>query len=93
MEQLAHEIRERIKQLSALSGTDLKTEMDDLKMVLLQNPAATELLLPEDIGMAVAAIKRILGNAIQCAESPKPRAAPSGRKKVQLDLSMEIVDE
>jgi len=32
--QLTHEIQSRIRQLSDLAGTDLKTEMDDLRVVL-----------------------------------------------------------
>jgi len=36
--QLTHEIQVRIQQLSDLSGTDLKEEMDDLRGTLVKNP-------------------------------------------------------
>lgn len=88
--QEAHEIKLRIAQLSELSGTDLKLEMDDLKMTLLKNPSACELLLPEDIGMAVAAIKRILGNAI-AASKPEPTSSRSrGKQKVDLNIDLSL---
>ena len=89
-EQLAHEIQARIQQLSDLSGTSLKNEMDDLKLCLLKNPAACELLLPEDIGMAVAAIKKLLGHAIATATPAR------GRKpavQLVLDPNEILVDE
>lgn len=89
-EQLAHEIQARIQQLSDLSGTSLKNEMDDLKLCLLKNPAACELLLPEDIGMAVAAIKKLLGHAIAAATPAR------GRKpavQLVLDPNEILVDE
>ena len=89
--QEAHEIKLRIAQLSELSGTDLKAEMDDLKMVLLKNPAACELLLPKDIGMAVAAIKRLVGTAIAAAtkETPSSRRKGSARVDLSIDLSLD----
>ena len=46
-EQLVHEIQARVAQLSELSGTDLKTEMDDLKVVLLKNPVACQKPAPK----------------------------------------------
>lgn len=91
-EQLAHEIQARIQQLSDLSGTSLKNEMDDLKLCLLKNPAACELLLPEDIGMAVAAIKKLLGHAIATATAEKPsRRKPA--VQLVLDPNEILVDE
>jgi len=68
--QLTHEIQARIKQLSDLSGTDLKEEMDDLRVVLLKNPAACSLLIPEDLGMAVASIKRMVTVAVEAKSTP-----------------------
>jgi len=89
--QEAHEIKLRIAQLSELSGTDLKAEMDDLKMVLLKNPAACELLLPEDIGMAVAAIKRLVGTAIAAATKETPSSRRKGSTKVDLSIDLRSI--
>jgi hypothetical protein len=87
-EQLALEIQGRIKQLEELSGTEIKTEMDDLKVVLLKNPTACQLLLPEDIGLMVACIKKLMLGARTLAEIKKP----TGRKttKPQIDLSADL---
>ncbi len=85
-EQLALEIQGRIKQLEELSGAEIKTEMDDLKVVLLKNPAACQLLLPEDIGMMVACIKKLMSGAKTLAEIKKP----TSRKKPQIDLSADL---
>ena len=62
--------------------------MDDLKVVLLKNPAACQLLLPEDIGMMVSCIKKLMLGAKTLAEIKKP----TGRKtsKPQIDLSADL---
>lgn len=90
-EQEMHEIQLRIKQLEELSGTDLKSEMDDLKMTLLKNPSACELLLPEDIGLLVRGIKRIVYVAKTTATKPERIQ----KKKVDLEALMqgELIDE
>ena len=88
--QLCFEIQERISQLEELSETDLKTEMDDLKMVLLQNPVACTLLLPEDIGKAVAAIKRLIYSAKNKADKEKPSTARSRKTKVDLNVDLAL---
>lgn len=69
--QETHEVIQRIRSLEALAEEDLKGAMDELKQALLQNPAATALLLPEDIGEMVAQLRRITGQA--CAEAAKPK--------------------
>ena len=91
--QTAHEIQARIQQLSDLSGTNLKNEMDDLKLCLLKNPAACELLLPEDIGLAVAAIKKILGHSIALATVEKPTRGRKPAVQLKLDPDEILVDE
>lgn len=88
-EQFIHEIKARIQQLNELAGTDLATEMDDLKVVLLQNPAACQLLLPEDVGMAVAAIKRMVFTAI----TSKEKVVKERPGKVKVDLSLDLSTE
>ena len=86
--QLTHEIQSRIKQLSDLAGTDLKTEMDDLRVVLLKNPAACSLLVPEDLGMAIASIKRMVSVAVE-AKAAKPAKPAKPTVKLTMDLKLE----
>ena len=88
--QLCFEIQARINQLEELSETDLKTEMDDLKMVLLQNPVACILLLPEDIGKAVAAIKRLIYSAKNKSDKEKPSTVRSRKTKVDLNVDLAL---
>ena len=89
-EQLVHEIQARVAQLSELSGTDLKTEMDDLKVVLLKNPVACQLLLPEDIGMMVRHIKKLMeGAKTFAAVKGSTSRKPSPKVDLSLDLSLE----
>lgn len=89
--QLTHEIQARIKQLSDLSGTDLKEEMDDLRVTLLKNPAACSLLIPEDLGMAVASIKRMVTVAVEA--KTKTPATRKGKEKVPLSLNLSLEDD
>ena len=83
-------IRSHQDKLEELSGADLKTEMDDLKMVLLQNPVACSLLLPEDIGRAVAAIKRLIYDAKDKSDKEKPSTVRSRKTKVDLNVDLAL---
>ena len=56
------EIKERIERLTTLDGFDLKQAMDGLKALILANPSACSLLLPEDVGDMVTALRRMTGN-------------------------------
>lgn len=67
------EIQLRIKALNDMSEADLQHEMRDLKEVLLANPAACTMLLDEDIGMLVAARRKLTAKAMEEAEKPKTR--------------------
>ena len=80
--QAASDIQVRIKDLEALSEDDLKPAMDDLKRALMQNPAACSLMLPEDVGQMVAALRRITGQALVAATKAK------GKPKVPKLASM-----
>lgn len=71
LEQTAKEIQERILQLENLIGEDLKNEMAALKVAILENPSASALLLPQDIGMLVSALRKITGTAIASASAKK----------------------
>lgn len=89
--QICHEIQLRIAQLETLSDADLKTEMDDLKMCLLRNPAACDLLLPEDIGILVRMKKHQIYGAKTAAEKPSSRRAKSA--SVNLTALLDLEDE
>lgn len=82
IEQTASEISIKIKNLANFDGESLKGEMASLKKALLENPAACSLLQPEDIGLAVANIRRMVGIAIATASAPKERAKSTKPKKL-----------
>lgn len=88
-ERIVKEIQGRIEQLHELSGTDLKTEMDDLKSVLIKNPVACSLLLPEDIGEMVKHIKSLMAGAKAFADVKKP-AGRGKQAAPQIDLSLDL---
>lgn len=69
--QAASNIQQRIKELNDLADEDLKGAMDDLKRALMENPAACSLMLPEDIGQMVSALRKITGQAVVAASKPK----------------------
>ena len=71
--QAASEIQQRIKALEALSDDDLKPAMDDLKRALMANPTACALMLPEDIGETVKALRRITGQALVAPKTKKEK--------------------
>lgn len=98
IEQAASEISIKIKNLTNFDGESLKGEMALLKKALLENPAACSLLHPEDIGLAVANIRRMVGIAISTASAPKAKKEGSGKPKaltkVELAKAMaEISDD
>ncbi len=75
------EIKERIERLTTLDGFDLKQAMDGLKALILANPSACSLLLPEDVGDMVTALRRMTGNTkAELMAAPKRggrKAAPA----------------
>lgn len=83
-EQVASEIRQKIALLADFDGESLKDEMFQLKQALMKNPAACSLLQNEDIGMAVAALRRMVGVAVASANAPKAKkaSAPKASKKL-----------
>jgi hypothetical protein len=76
----------RIRQLNSLSEASLETEMKLLKAALMANPEAVTLMLPEDIGEMVVALRKITKEAIITAESKVTKKA-TGKAK-PLDLSV-----
>jgi len=80
-EQVASDLQLRIAKLTTFDGDLLRYEMDATKKALLENPAACVLLLDEDIGSCVAALRKITGIALASVVK-KPRRA--GSKVVKL---------
>lgn len=81
MEQIASELQGRISLLCNFSGESLKGEMGSLKKALLENPAACSLLLEEDIGRAVAALRRMVGAAVTTAVAAKEKKPAKVKSK------------
>ena len=96
VEQIASEIKLKIASLCNFDGDSLKGEMDALKASLLENPAACSLLLDEDIGLAVASLRRMVGVAVAEANAPKEKKEKVGNKKLtaaQLALALAEVSD
>lgn len=72
----------KIRSLNEMSDLDLKEAMDSLKLSLLENPAAVEIMLPEDIGEMVKALMKITGQQITEAVNKKK----TGRKTKEPSL-------
>ena len=85
------ELQQRINNLTSLSGLDLRHEMDNVKATLLENPAACALLVDEDIGKCVAALRIITGTAIE--ESAKKERKPRLNKKLTKEELEEGLDD
>lgn len=84
----------RIQALEALGGEDLPKEMGLLKGALMQNPEACALMLPQDMGMLVAALRRVTGEAIATAAAkPKKGAAKSSKILLSAEAMQEAFDE
>lgn len=82
IEQAASEIKLKISLLCNFDGDSLKSEMASLKTALLENPAACSLLHDEDIGLAVASLRRMVGVAVAAANAPKEKKVKVGSKKL-----------
>jgi hypothetical protein len=80
--QAAADVIPRIKELETLSGEDLETAMLQLKGALLQNPDAVALMLPEDIGMMVVALRRMTGQSIAEATAEKKTGTKKSKAKM-----------
>jgi len=84
LEQIASETKRKIALLTNFDGDSLKNEMIDLKRSLMESPAACSLLLPEDIGLMVAALRKITGVAIASANAPKEKKASTKKASTKL---------
>ena len=93
-EQVCSDITLKIRSLEALSGDELKGEMLALKKAIMENPQACSLLLPEDIGLMVSSLRRIVGTAIVTASTKKTKEKkPSTKKMTAAELAAALDDE
>jgi hypothetical protein len=87
----ASHIQEMIAHLSTTAdGEPLRNAMDSLKLALKENPAACELLQPEDIGEMSKAIMKLEGLMILNAKvrkEVKESRKGKGKSAVSLDPS------
>lgn len=91
MDQAVSDIKERILQLSAMDEDDLTNAMAELKAALKENPSAVEILLPEDIGEMVKALRKITGEALATAAA-KPKGKPKAKKLTEEELNAALDD-
>jgi hypothetical protein len=80
------DIKPRIDNLISLSDDDLKGAMKTLKEAIMQNPSAASLLLDNEIGEMVKAIRRMTGEALVEAKKDKKE-----KKSKAIDLSDPVV--
>lgn len=80
--QAASDIIRRIRELESLSGEDLSNEMTLLKDALHCNPDAVALMLPEDMGSLVTALRKVTNTSI--SEATKEKASGTKAKKKAL---------
>lgn len=68
------DIKSKLNRLSALDGSFLETAMKDLKKALMDNPQACYLILPQDIGKMVIALRAMKNEVIEAATETKEKA-------------------
>ena len=81
------EIRQKITALSSTEfGESLKGAMGELKLALRQNPEASNLLLPEEIGELVRHLRRLTQTeVVATTERDKQKEMAKALKKVDLN--------
>lgn len=84
----------RIQALEALGGEELSKEMGLLKGALMHNPEACSLMLPQDMGMLVAALRRAAGEHLATAAAKPKKGAPKAAKIIlTVEQMQEAFDE
>ena len=83
----------RIRQLNSLSDAQLEVEMKLLKAALMANPEAVALMLPEDIGEMVVALRKITKEAVVAAEVKAAGRTKTAKPKLDKNGQMEIADD
>lgn len=95
-QEVASEISQRISLLNALSEADLANEMRELKIALKENPSACALMMDEDIGLLVEALRKLTHKAITAASTSKKvgtAAKPAVKKLSAAELAAALDDE
>lgn len=95
-EQDAVYIKQRIAELEEMSDEDLKSAMSDLKRALKENPSAVAIMLPEDVGLMVRALRRITGEAVEAAakkKTSKTKAPKVDLKRMTKEEVDALIDE
>lgn len=82
-----HILRRRISQLQDMDGLSLRTEMDDLRKLLLANPDACLYMLPEDTGLLVRALRKITDNKVAIDMGSTRTAKATAKTKVDTKLT------
>lgn len=87
------DIQQRISELESYSGEALESQMASLKKALKENPSACSLMLPEDIGLLVAALRRITGQAaVSAATKPaRGKAKPKVLSKEEMEAAWDEI--
>lgn len=90
LQQKYADIRIKIDDLENRMGEDLKTAMTTLKKALMANPAACEIMLDEDIGEMVKALRRMtMQDVIETKETGGGKKKP--KAKTMADLTPEML--
>lgn len=82
-----HILKRRISQLQDIEGLALRTEMDDLRKLLLANPDACLYMLPEDTGLLVRALRKITDNKVAIDMGSTRTANKVAKTKVDTKLT------
>ena len=85
------EIQAMIANLAQVGESDLRQEMGKLKVALLSNPAACNMLLPADIGEMVKHLMKISNKVIVEAKQGKMQKA--GKKDAKVNLDPKVLDQ
>lgn len=93
IQQRTVELQTRIKMLSEFDGEALSSAMSDLKRAIMENPDASLLLLPEDIGEIVSKLRQITGKALQTAAAKKEKTAAKKEKAPEKALKTMTQEE
>lgn len=91
--QALSELQQKIANLVNIEGIELRNEMAALKQTLLENPEVAALLLPEDVGACVDAIRRILQVSIVSAAKEKKPAKPKPLSKDELKKMLDEIQD
>ena len=88
-------IRQRIVELENSGLSELKSQMDVLRAMLLSNPEACQLMLPQDLGLLVRSLRRMTDNRVAAdlgRAKPRKTAADTVPKLTQAEIAAAVED-